>query len=118
MQKLLSKGNMDTVQTFLLSPEDVLIDFRERRREGGREERNTDRLSLVCAPTGNQTHNPDMCFDWEPNPQPLGLLDDAQPTEPHRPGPLTSVLNVTPKTIHSWTEHLRRTCKGLAQTWL
>ena len=38
---------------FLLSPEDMLIDFRERGREGEREgERNISPLPLVVAPTG------------------------------------------------------------------
>ena len=26
-----------------------------------------------------------MCPDWESNPQPSGLRDDSQPTEPHQP---------------------------------
>ena len=28
-----------------------------------------------------------MCPDWESNPQPFHLQADAQPTEPHQPGP-------------------------------
>ena len=30
-------------------------------------------------------HNPGMCPDWESNWQPVGLWDDAQPTELQRP---------------------------------
>ena len=36
-------------------------------------------LPLAHAPTGNHTHNPDMCPDWESNQQPLGLRDNTQP---------------------------------------
>ena len=46
---------------FILT-EDLLIDFRERGRE---EEREIDHLPLVCAPTGDQTHNLGMCPDLE-----------------------------------------------------
>ena len=55
-------------------PEDRLIDFRERGREGERR-RNIDWLPLVYTSTGDQTCNPDMCPEWESNPQPFGLPD-------------------------------------------
>ena len=45
----------------------MLIDFRERGKEGEGRERNTDQLPLECAPTGDQTHNPGICPDQELN---------------------------------------------------
>ena len=56
------------------------------REEGRERERNIDvretviGLPPVHAPTRNQTHNLGMCPDWESNPQPFGVWDDA-PTE-------------------------------------
>ena len=50
--------------------------FRERGRGLGRE-RNIDRLPLTCAPSKDQTHNLDMCPDWELNPRPFKLPDDV-----------------------------------------
>ena len=49
--------------------------------------RNIYWLPPVCATTEDQTYNLGMCPDQESNPWPLGLQDDAQPTEPHWPGP-------------------------------
>ena len=46
----------------------MLIDFRERGREGRKEGENTDVLPLVLALTGDQTHNLGMCPDQESNP--------------------------------------------------
>ena len=60
---------------FLSSPEDILINFRERGRWGEREreiererERDIDQLPLECAQTRDQTHNPGACPDQELNP--------------------------------------------------
>ena len=72
--------------------EDFLIDSREKGREDETEgekyqcERNINLLPLACTLTGDWTRNPGMCSDWELNQQPLGLQDDAQPTEPHQTG--------------------------------
>ena len=47
-----------------------LFIFRERGREEGETlmcERNIDRLPLTHALTGDQTHYPGMCPDWESN---------------------------------------------------
>ena len=77
----------------------MLIDFRERGREeegeGGRErERERDinvrekrymhpnGLPLICALNGNWTRNLGMYPDQGWSPQPFGVWDDAQPTEP------------------------------------
>ena len=64
-------------------PKDTLTDSRERGREGerGREtsmaERNMDWLPLIWTPTWDRTWNLGMCPDWELNPWPFGLRDDA-----------------------------------------
>ena len=55
----------------------MLIDFRERGREGRKEGENTDVLPLVHALTGDQTHNLGMCPDQESNPWPFDLWDEA-----------------------------------------
>ena len=68
---------------------DMFINFRERGREKEEErerekhqcERNIDQLPPVCDPSGDCTHNC-MCPDWESNPQPFGIWDDA-PTNWH-----------------------------------
>ena len=49
-------------------------------------ERNIDWLPFAHTPIGNLARNPGMCHDWELNRQPLALGDNAQPTEPRRPG--------------------------------
>ena len=54
---------------FQSSLEDMLIDSRERRREGERD-RNFDQLPLVRTPTGDQTHNPGVCSNQESNQRP------------------------------------------------
>ena len=57
----------------------LLLFFRERGREGEEEgERNINvREKLACALTVNQTLNPGVCPDWESNPWPFGLQDNA-----------------------------------------
>ena len=92
---------------------------REERREEGRkketlmQERSINQLHTVCAQTGDctcptrdRTHNPDICPDQEPNPQPKHLYwpgielwpfafqDDAQLTELYQPGFLCPFLIV------------------------
>ena len=69
----------------------MLTDFRERGNEGerGREilmqERNINRLPLLCASTGYRTYNPGACPNQELNPLlPFSLWDNG--TEPHLPG--------------------------------
>ena len=47
-------------------------------------ERNIYWLPLARTPTGDQTCNPGMRPDQEPNGQPFGLQNDPQPTEPHQ----------------------------------
>ena len=53
--------------------------FSERGREGERE-RNASQLPLICAPTGDGTHNPGLCPDQESKWWPFTLWDEAQPT--------------------------------------
>ena len=58
----------------------MFIDLREREREGGREregERNIDWLSPICTLTRDRTCNLGIRPDWESNPQPFGVWDDA-----------------------------------------
>ena len=62
------------------SPEDMPTDFRERGREGKETsmgERNIRGLPLSHAPTRGQTCNLGMCPEWESNPWPFGLWEDA-----------------------------------------
>ena len=49
---------------------------RGERKEQERE-RYTGQLPALCAVTGDQTENLGMCPDWELNPQPFGVWDDA-----------------------------------------
>ena len=64
--------------------------FRERRRE---EERKVEKHPCVVAsrmpPTGDLTHNPGMCPDWESNRWSFGSQACTQSTEWHQPGPKT-----------------------------
>ena len=79
------------------SPEDMLIDFRERGREGERERKKIDvgekhdQLPLICALMGDGTCNLGMCPDWELNPRPYSLLDVAPASQPQRPGLMSTV---------------------------
>ena len=66
------------------SPEDMLLNFRERGREGETEgethrcERETSvGLPFMHTPTRDQTRNLGMCPDWELNPQPFGVWGNA-----------------------------------------
>lgn len=60
--------------------ERLQIDERERDREA----RNIDRLTSICAQTGDRAHNlgMGMCPDLELNQLPFPARDDTQPTEP------------------------------------
>ena len=68
-----------------------LFIFRERGREGEREEekhrcaRDTLISCLSHAPNGDLASNPGMCPDWELNQQPFSLQSGAQSIEPHQP---------------------------------
>ena len=61
----------------------IYLFFSERGQEGERGEkhrceRDIDHLLLIHAPlTGNGTHNPGMCPDWESNRRPFALWDNA-----------------------------------------
>ena len=64
-----------------------LCTFRERGREGEREEKKHPCVvTSHASPTGAQAHNPGTCPDWESNQQPFGLQAHAQSTELHQPG--------------------------------
>ena len=61
--------------------------------EGGREgeKHQFDRETLIgcfshTPPTGDQTHSPGWCPDWESNRRPFTFQDDTQPIEPHQSG--------------------------------
>ena len=64
-----------------------LLIFREKGREGEREE---EKHQCVVAshvpPTGDLACNPGMCSDWESNQWPFGSQASAQSTELHQPG--------------------------------
>ena len=61
----------------------MFIYFSERGRCGGGQkkksmwERNSNLLPPIHTPTKDQTHSLGMCPDWDLNPQPLGVQDDA-----------------------------------------
>ena len=50
----------------------MFIAFREEGRQ-----RNTDWSPPVCAPTKGQSCNLGVLPDWESNPQPFGVQDEA-----------------------------------------
>ena len=56
-------------------------------------EGNIGRLLLRRALTGDRTCSPGVCPDWESNQRHLLCDDDAQPTEPHRPGRWLGLLD-------------------------
>ena len=55
----------------------------ERERKRGRERER----EIVCATTGDWTHNLGMCPDWRLNPQPFGVWEDAPTNWSTWPGP-------------------------------
>ena len=58
-----------------------LFIFRGRKRE-----KHQCMVASCMPPTGDLACSPDMCPDWESNPQPLGSQAGTQSTEPHQPG--------------------------------
>ena len=61
--------------------------FRERGKDGEREEEKHPCVVASCAPPiGDLAHNPGTCPDWESNWQPFGSLAGTHFTEPHQPG--------------------------------
>ena len=59
-----------------------LFIFRERGREGKRKgEKHQCGVASHAPPTGDLTHNTDMCPDWESNQQPFGSLAHTESTE-------------------------------------
>ena len=76
------------------------IIFREGKEKKHSKERETlmwesnmDRLLLVHALIGDQTHNLGMGPDQESNRWPFALQNDTQPTEPHLPGSVHVDIN-------------------------
>ena len=64
-----------------------LFIFREKGREGEREgEKHQCVVVSHAPPTGDPSHNLDMCPDWELNHRPFGSQAGTQSTEPHQPG--------------------------------
>ena len=59
---------------------------KERKRETVMCQRNDDRWPFTHVLFEDQTYNPGMCPDRVSNQWPFSLLDDTQPTEPHRSG--------------------------------
>ena len=79
---------------------DFIYSLLERGKGGGKrgretimQERYMDRLSLLHAPTGDQTHNRGMCPDQELNQRSFILWDDAQPSELHWSGCIPNLLS-------------------------
>ena len=59
-------------------------------KRGKERERQGDKHQCVVAshapPTGDLTHSPGMCPDWESNQWLFGSQADTQSTKPHQPG--------------------------------
>ena len=55
----------------------LLIDFRERRREGDKEEEKYQLVASPTSPSGNQTYNLGLCPDPELNPWAFSLWDNT-----------------------------------------
>ena len=65
----------------------LFIYFERGGRDGEREEEKHQCVDACPMPlTGNLTHNPGMCPDWELNQQPFGSRVSTQYIEPHQPG--------------------------------
>ena len=65
----------------------ILFIFRERGKEGKREEeKHQCVVASLIPPTGDVAHNPGMCPGWESNQWPFGSQAHAQATELHQPG--------------------------------
>ena len=65
-----------------------------RGKETLMRERNIDQLSLVRAPTRDQTCNTGMCPEHKLNQRPFTLQDSAQLIEPHQSGPGSLLINL------------------------
>ena len=58
----------------------TLFIFRERGKEGEREGEKHQCVVASCVlPTGDLTHHPDMCPDWESNQRPFGSQPGLNP---------------------------------------
>ena len=74
-------------EIFFFKNKDSIYLFREEKTG-----RKTGRETLICvvasraSSTGDLTHNPGMCPDWELNWWPFGSQAGTQSTEPHQPG--------------------------------
>ena len=75
--------------TFFLKNIFYLFIFRERGREGEREEEKHQWVvASLMPPMGDLACNPAMCPDWELNQRPFDLQAITQSIEPHQPGQL------------------------------
>ena len=64
----------------------LFVYFRQSGREVEREGEKHHVVASCMPPTGDLSHNPGMCSDWESNQRPYGLQAGTQSTEPHQPG--------------------------------
>ena len=72
-----------------------LFIFRARGTEGDREgEKHQCVVASSVPPTGELTHNPGMCPDWESNGRPFGSQASTQSTEPLQPGQICIFHNM------------------------
>ena len=80
---------------FKSSPEDMFIDFREKRSDSETLlwERNISSLPPVLGPTGDHTLG--MCPGWESHPQPFGVWNNAPTNWATWPGPDARLFNMT-----------------------
>ena len=71
-----------------------LFIFRERGREGGREEEKHQCVVASQAHYGNLACNPGVCPDWESNQRSFGSQASTQFTEPHQPGHIRYIFSI------------------------
>ena len=90
----------------------ILFIFRERGREGEREQekhqcpRNTSISCLSHAPNGDQAHNAGMGPDWESNWRPFSLQAGTQSTESCQPGPVPGIIKMGNGPLNQFNHNL------------
>ena len=64
----------------------LFIYFLTEGKGGRKGEKHQCVVASHVPPSGDLTHNPGTCPDWESNQRPFGSQAGTQSTEPHQPG--------------------------------